>query len=116
MNINLRAKLHAQVYAGTFINMYTHIITLRSNDDLVIIQLPSNEKQSFVEKYGEEAIAKVREKLESILDNDLPFYPCVGSGFGLGVDLDEFVITTSYSSQGMQYHEFIPTTIKDKVI
>lgn len=116
MNINLRAKLHAQVYAGTFINMYTHIITLRSENDLVIIQFPSNEKQSFVEKYGDEAIAKVREKVESIIDNDLPFYPCVGTGFGLSIDLDEFALLTNYSSEGMTIHEFIPTTIKDKVI
>ena len=114
MDIEIKARLSAQVDAGRLgiRNKYTHIVTLRNNDDLVTLQIPHELPTPF------ESIDEIRAVVDYYVDNDLPFYPCVGTGFGVSIDGDtgDFILSKGYSSQVMETQEFIPNTFKDKVL
>lgn len=114
MDIEIRARLNAQVDAGRLgiRNKYTHTVTLRNTDNLVILQIPHELPTPF------DSIDEIKAVIDYYADNNLPFYPCVGTGFGVSVngETGNLELVSEYSSQGMESQEFIPTTFRDKVI
>ena len=115
MEINLKARLNAQVFAGAFIykGKFLHTITLRGNsesNDFAIVQIPLATESPI--NTSSEFISV----LSSIIDNDLPFYPCVGNGIALSIVDGNLEIIESYSNTGIESHIFTIDTIKDKII
>ena len=114
MDINLHARLNAQVpnkiVSG---GKCLHTITLRgdsNSDDFVIVQIPLETSDKI------ETTSRFIEVLSAIVSNDLPFYPCVGTGFGLSILDSNLELLVSYSREGIDSHLFVPHTIRDKIL
>ena len=111
MDIGIRALISAQTGINSLVykGKYLHTITLRSEDDIAILQIPLllNRTIDTIEEFV---------SIFSIIPKDqMPYYPCVGSGFGIYIVGEEMHLVTDYSSAEIAEHVFIPTIINDMV-
>ena len=110
MDINLKAKLNAQTYAGKFIECrYLHTINLSNDNDVVIVQLPllTSDRITTVEEF--KTIFKALVGTNSL-------YPCVGHISTYAINAYSIAIDSDLNEILINGQTFEPTTIEDKVI